>query len=320
MMIQLDADLSRTSAKDNPGWVKVRRKSNSSIYYISPDGRQVSRREYDDLFKRYGDNIPASAIKGMTTPDAIRNMTSGFIADVSTRPAEHPERRTPPPPTQATVVDDTIGSTQPSNPVMASKGGADRFSDPSLDNNVTELFPGAPDPKSRTGVRVSGNRATAKELADGAYITLCIVTAIVALLFQMPEVAMEDMEAKNIAVPLGNLLVKSKINERFGRIIADSGDWQLFGYAMWMYGSRVATQLSMRAPSQNTTTNVGIGGFFRRMFSGNAAQQPMPPQQQGQPAPGSNGHQPSVTPASMPISRSVMSRNIPGGLNMGGGF
>jgi hypothetical protein len=138
----------------------------------------------------------------------------------------------------------------------------------------------APDPKLDTSKGRAGNKATPKELADGLYISLTIVTSIVALIVGAPEINMTDMEAKAIAIPAANLIARSKLNERFGRMIAESGDWQLLGYAIWMYFSRV-TEVIRAKNAQRQPVN---------------RQQYTPPIQQ-------NGHTPQPSPApAMPLN------------------
>lgn len=110
---------------------------------------------------------------------------------------------------------------------------------------VLEMDNAMPDPKPRPG-KSHGTKASPKELSDGIYITLSIVTAIVSLLLQTPDLAMTEPEAKNIAIPAGNLMSNSKLNEKFGRIIADSGDWQMLGYALFLYASRVTETMQQK--------------------------------------------------------------------------
>lgn len=106
----------------------------------------------------------------------------------------------------------------------------------------------------------AGGKASAKELYDGIHITLAIVTSIVSLVVGEAELAMTEQEAKNIAIPLSNLLLDSKINEKWGRAIADSGDYQMLGYALFLYLSRVTEAIK----AKRGNTNVGIFGRSKR--------------------------------------------------------
>src|SRR5258708_12029363 len=150
----------------------------------------------------------------------------------------------------------------------------------------------APDPKLDQSRSRAGNRATPRELADGFYISISIVTSIVALILREPSLSATDLEAQAIAVPAANLFAKSKFNEKFGRYIASSGDYQLLGYALWMYGNRVISTIQAKKAQRQPTQ-----------------QQYMPPSQ-------SNGHTPPATPApmgaSLPPSVNLSGKTPPG--------
>lgn len=142
---------------------------------------------------------------------------------------------------------------------------------------------------SKPGRRIE-NGATSKELADGLYITLSIVTSIVAMLTKEPGLTMSEIESKNISIPAGNLIEPTDINKRFGRMIAESGDWQLLGYAIWLYIARVREPVIER-------------------FKGNKQQQQQQPPQQQTAVSNGNG----VYGAMMPLKRGSSPIIRPGG-------
>lgn len=117
---------------------------------------------------------------------------------------------------------------------MSSKPVSDTISVQDTDTPIT-----LPDATPKETRRRAG-RATAKEISDGLYLSLSILTSIVQFITKTPGIAMTEMEAKHIAIPAANLLEPTWINDKFGQFIAGSGDWQLLGYALWLYGERVA--------------------------------------------------------------------------------
>lgn len=253
-----------------PGWKRLEIGSNRR--WRSPGGIEISNSQFVKLRKLHADGvIPESELvsTGSTVMTSLRSAASAaksFIADVST----------PAPQVVQTTDRPNIGKTQPPN---AHPAPHPQPTIPTDEDVVTEFSLPEPKVHAQRG-RPTGNKATEKELADGIYVSLAIITSVIALLIQVPEAAMTDQEAKTISIPAANLLAKSKLNERFGRLIAGSGDWQMLGYALYLYGQRVVTAMSMRG---------GGGGTQYRPQ----------PQPSPAPAPSSNGHSP-VQGASMP--------------------
>lgn len=226
MAVNDPSEIKEKDVAGYPGWKKLQ--MGTSRRYISPGGVEISARRFMELSSKYKNSfIPESDI----LPSIGRKP---FISDVS--------------------------STK--SPKNQHSHGPD-LTDPGLsDQSLSEL--NLPEPKSHT-TKPRPGVATAKELADGVYITLSIVSSIVALLTKTPDLQMQDMEAKNIAIPAGNLIEPTDLNKRFGRMIAESGDWQLLGYAIWLYISRVtdvvkekqrAAVKSTGATQPTTQTNV----------------------------------------------------------------
>lgn len=122
-----------------------------------------------------------------------------------------------------------------------------------------------PDAKPKPG-RASGKRASARELSDAAQTTLLIVTSVISLALGIAEIQMSESEAKAIAIPFANVFESSGWNEKMGRMLASSGDYQLLGYALYLYFHRVVIGLSNESsrqtnrPKKQQTTTPGGGG------------------------------------------------------------
>jgi hypothetical protein len=300
---------------DFPGWTRVVDGSNRR--YRSPGGQEVSNATFTKLANHARDagqdEIPEGAVKAAIAHNtgqlaipmkaASRRTVIGTATPLpnptpASTPVSPDEEQLQQQQAQTSYQQDIGKKAQPSQRPPASPPP------PPPTQNVPDDEPVfiAPDPKLDQSRSRAGNRATPKELADGLYISLSIATSIVALIIRDPYLAMTDLEAKNIAIPAANLLSKTKLNEKFGRLIAESGDWQLLGYALWMYFQRVGEHLR----SGGSSGGGGIGGLFSRRPS--QQQQPAPPAQ-------SNGHAPQQAPmqgAAMPPSINLSGKTPPG--------
>lgn len=237
--------------QDMPGWVRIVDGGNRR--YRMPNGETISNAQFHKM--KTGQNIlpqfasskynPPIGSPRIGSPVIDSTATPGDATPIAEEYEEEDESHILPPPTRTKFsgTRKTPGITKG----MASRaaGGPHlnqqqrQSTTPSPEPDVQQPL-NLPDPKShpsKSGRRPE-NGATSKELADGLYITLSIVTSIVAM-FTIPDLAMGDVEAKSISIPAGNLLEPTELNKRFGRMIAASGDWQLLGYAMWLYIERV---------------------------------------------------------------------------------
>lgn len=206
-----------------PGWIK--KQIGNSRWYIAPSGVQLTAYQFGKLALEYpGGVIPEHVIFQLTSA----KKPNGFFSSKSSR-------------LTGQVVDQPFSTKAPSDQNQPGEPGL---------VDILQM----PDPKPHAG-RSVGNRASPKELSDGLYISISIATAIVALLLREPTLAASDLEAKNISVPAANLLAKSQLNERFGRLIAESGDWQLLGYAIYLYGSRCIDVVQARRQSVGPKQN-----------------------------------------------------------------
>jgi hypothetical protein len=216
MVIEYDEKVSRTAVENNPGWVKVRNKSNNSYWYISPDGRQVSAREYMDLHKKYGTNIPAGVIKGMTTPKA------GFINDVgaATNPTEHPERQTPPKPTQATDA---------SRMEWVQQHSVDDKDHPILDT-VKDIADKVPEPEKASN-RSYGTNPSEKEVADGLTSMILFAAVLMAMLTGLESLAAWNKPMVDQAtLPFIRIAKKHGwLNSATSKVVAEGDDWAQLG-------------------------------------------------------------------------------------------
>lgn len=214
------AEIKELDVPDWPGWKKLQ--LGGTRHYISPGGVKITAYRFAQLALRYRGQsyIPEADI--LPGPDKTNQ---GFFGQILS------------------------GS-------KATKTNQPKPDQPSTNQESTnqeEIFV-PPEPKPHAG-RSGGSRASPKELSDGMYISISIATSIVALLLREPQLAATDLEAKNIAIPAANLLAKSKLNERFGRLIAESGDWQLLGYAIWMYFNRVFDVVKVKRENSGPKSN-----------------------------------------------------------------
>jgi hypothetical protein len=248
-----------------PGWTKLQ--MGGSRRYRSPGGIEISADRFAKLVLKYKGQafVPESDV----LPPNERNRPAFFTSTTRTKTTN-----------QEKATSNQKGVDQPK---------------PNVSDGVIDL----PDATPRPG-RARGPKASAKELTDGIHITLSIVTSIVAMFVKESALAMTPQDATNIAIPMANLLYNSPLNDRFGRMIADSGDWQLLGYAIFVYLGRVSDSISQR------------GGLI---IGGKQHQQPPHPPMQSQPLSpppsqpslssnvSSNGFQglpPSVRPSNIP--------------------
>jgi hypothetical protein len=122
-------------------------------------------------------------------------------------------------------------------------------------------------------------------------IILLVTAGIVVRLLNDGRAAMTEQEATILGTALGNLLEHTKLNENYGWLIAETGDYQAIGYVMMMYLGR-------------------INDIIQEKQRGQMQQGMVPPtmdQQRQQQAAQSNGHQPQHAGANMPFSGSTKS-------------
>lgn len=98
-----------------------------------------------------------------------------------------------------------------------------------------------PEPKSTPSSRTKSGLFSAKELSDGAITLLVILTSLIAVSTQLPEAQMSEIELKAIAVPLGNIVERSKYNRAVGSLIVGKSDYLTLGYALYVYIDRVSS-------------------------------------------------------------------------------
>lgn len=106
---------------------------------------------------------------------------------------------------------------------------------------------------------VKAGLATPEEISYTAQMLLIMVSGLVALFSQLPELAMSQDEAESLAKPLGNILEKSALNRTYGRYLKDGGDYVALGYAVYGYLYRVGSSLQARAQYERDRARVGQG-------------------------------------------------------------
>jgi hypothetical protein len=211
-------EVTESEVGDWPGWVRVDIKNpngTTNRKYRSPGGIEVSNNRWSVLKHKFRGQkfIPEEMI-------------------VDKKPAP-------------------VFFTRPST-YSPTKGPSEPYTRPKQATNtrvhqepVTEGPLDIPEAKPRPGKAQQG-KATSKELSDSFITTLLIATSLVALVLQFPDLAMQEVEAKSIAIPLANILERTTINERFGKLIASSGDYQMLGYGLFLYLERVTGAVQSR--------------------------------------------------------------------------
>jgi hypothetical protein len=306
MMIQLDENVSRTPVGDT-GWVKVRNKTNSSIYFISADGRQVSRREFEELRRKFGDNIPASAVRGMTTPDAIKNMTSGFIADVATRPSEHPETKSPPPPTQATT-ESTINWQNQQQQQQQQQQDRGR----TTGEVISDIVDALPDPPT-SNARSTPSHPSAKQVEKSVALGISVLTSATSIVAKIPELCVPDPIAVQMSKDITWLLDRHKLLDNpVVRAMSSNEEalvWTDLGVQMYAYLSVAAPAVKARIDLMKAETEFKKAqtAYMRQQSNGNGGgsvprqhQQYSVPPQPDQAPPSQNGAGQPVQGAFMP--------------------
>lgn len=247
MTEEVDVSIKEVKVSDWPGW--IRRTMGNTRRYVSPGGTEISNARFYELQKKYAGQsfIPESDV--LPPP---RKSSGGFFQSDGSKSSPPPQKK------NQDVSEDKIH----------------------WEEDVNVL--GVPEPKSRPG-KPSGGRASARELAAAAQTTLIIVTSIVALLLNWEDVSMTEMEAKAISIPFGNIFESTELNEKFGRIMASSGDYQMLGYALYLYGHRVMHAFKVRkgmmgnakpqtTSSQNGKSEPAVGagaGIYNGVYSAN---------------------------------------------------
>lgn len=191
---------------DFPGWTK--RQIGTSRRYISPGGLDISAARFMQLSTKYRGQsyIPESEVLPKTP---VTN--KGFL---SSKPNQSTKSKT------ENLVDQKIDQDIPD-----------------YGDIVTEIKPS----QSKTKSKSRHPRPTAAALAVGIKKMLLIITAgIVAKMLNDGRAAMTEQEATVLATALGNLLEPTKLNDEFGWIVAETGDWQAVGYILIVYLSRVS--------------------------------------------------------------------------------
>ena len=156
------------------------------------------------------------------------------------------------------------------------------------------------EPRSKpTSRRSKHPRPSSATLAIGFKKLALLITAYVVagMIVHDDRAALSDQEATILGIALGNLLEHTEINEKYGWMIAETGDWQAVGYIAIMYGGRL-NEIRKERVVQQKQQKQGV---------------PRQQQQYQQPqTDNSNGHQPGNAP--VPFTSVSQGRVTPPGV------
>ena len=136
-----------------------------------------------------------------------------------------------------------------------------------LPNTDETLVLDMPDPKPTPSSKTKSGLFNSKELSDGIITLLVILTSVLAVATQLPEAQMSEVELKAIAVPLGNIIERSKYNKAVGSLIVGKSDYLTLGYALYIYVDRVSSaarvrkQNAVNQPVGNASQAQGYGAY-----------------------------------------------------------
>lgn len=227
---------------DFPGWIKLQ--LGSSRRYRSPGGLEISAARFMQLSSKYRGQsyIPESEV----LPPAS-SPKRGFISSPSS---------------------------------VKTKTKSDDEVDQNTALDYGEIATDIKPTQHKTSSKSKHPRASAAALALGFKKLLMIITAgIVAKLLNDGRGAMTEQEATVLGTALGNLLEPTRLNDEFGWLIAETGDWQAVGYILMTYLSRVNDVIQEKKHAQRP--NDGLSG----------QSVPGPEPAQGNAAVGANGYQ-----------------------------
>lgn len=259
-MADEERDVTEHEVKDWPGWTKIQ--IGTSRLYVSPGGTQVSAWQFMQLSRKYKSQgyIPESEIRPYN-PDTSK--TKGFVQNITS-----PKKKNDPP--------DDVPRQQGIGEI--------------IEDNESRTKP--------TSRRSKHPRPDSATLAIGfKKLALLITSGVIAsMILHDDRAALSDEEATALGIALGNLIEPTELNEKFGWLVAETGDWQMVGYIAVKYFGRVNAVLKEQAAA-------------RRAQRQGAPQQQYQPQQQDA---SSNGRTPGQTP--VPFTNVSQGRITPVGV------
>ncbi len=212
MATSTDSEVTEREVKGWPGWTKVQ--IGQSRRYKSPGGVDISAARFMRLSTQY--------------------KSQGYIPE-------------------SVIVDDTAkrpGSTSPGffassggKPSTNEKTGRDQTASEPVQREYTDLIEPEPRARSHTGSK-KHPRPSQITLAIGfKKLALLLTAVVIARLLNDDRAALSEEEATALGIALGNLLVDSDWNEKYGWLVAETGDWQMVGYVLIKYLFRLSEVL-----------------------------------------------------------------------------
>jgi len=221
-----------------PGWTKVQ--LGSSRRYVSPGGVEISASRFLRLSQQYKGQkyIPESSLLEdlkLHDPDYNKN-PKGFMGSVlSTK----------------TRAKSKAGNQESENQEPEAMEYGDL---------VKDLEPRT---KSRTGSKKHPRPSQVALSIGFKQLTLLITAVIFANIMKDNRFAMSEQEATALGIALANLLEPTDWNEKYGWLVADTGDWQMIGYVLGGYIVRVYGAVKEKADARRAH-----GGIHQPTSSG----------------------------------------------------
>ena len=233
-------EIREQEVKGWPGWTVI--KIGTSRRYKSPGGVDISPRQFMKLIGLYRGQkyIPESVI----VENEQKKPGSKFhsLANSSTERTKSAEK--------GSGLSPDTERTEPKS------------------MEYTDLIEPEPRARSHTGSK-KHPRPSQVTLAIGFKKLALLVTAVViARLLNDDRAALSEEEATALGIALGNLLVDSDWNEKYGWLVAETGDWQMVGYVLIKYLFRLSEVLKDKNDERKRQHP---GNAYGQPASGNAA-------------------------------------------------
>lgn len=215
-----------------PGWTKVQ--LGNSRRYISPGGVEISAARFLRLSTQYKGQkyIPESSLLEdlkAHDPDYTKNPKGFMQSDGSPKPTTKPKAENQKRENQEPQTMDYAAIVEPE-----------------------------PRARSHTGSK-KHPRPSQVALAIGfKKLALLITAVIIARMVNDDRAALSEEEATALGIALGNLLVDSDWNEKYGWLVAETGDWQMVGYIAFKWCSRMFDVMKDKADERKRQSNQSV--------------------------------------------------------------
>lgn len=211
-----------------PGWKKIQ--IGTSRRYVSPGGVDISAARFMKLMQVYKGQkyIPESAI----LEDVERRppyTSPGFFSSSGEKPKSSNQN-------QKTKIADSVPEIK----------------------SFEELAEVEPRAKSYTGSKKHPRPSQIALSIGFKKLALLITAVVIARLLNDDRTALSEEEATALGIALGNLTVDSDWNEKYGWLVAETGDWQMVGYVLFKWLFRVSEVLKDKADERKRQHNQGV--------------------------------------------------------------